>query len=270
MSAEPLLARLPQSLRSNRLLLSEREDWAGARVTTTANAAVLARPGPTGDVLMCVGDPDGVLDLLDGEARLAYRAQSVGAGWLSAPRSAALPASMLDALRLVPGPTWDWRALETGELDTSLLAACVTRAEALGGVIELDREAEAEAIRSVLREGNPRSTGDPLDAGEVAWYGVRSHGALVAVIGVTQLLGRPEGGSDASWHLHGLTVLPRVAGRGLGTALLATAMLAARGRGADWVSLGLYADNARARGIYDRLGFDVVAQMASFAPTRRG
>ena len=75
----------------------------------------------------------------------------------------------------------------------------------------------------------------------------------------------------ASWHVHGLGVLPAAAGQRHRDG-------ADRGRdargpaaGASWVSLGMYAQNDGARRIYRRLGFRTDAELTSFSPagTRR-
>ena len=52
-----------------------------------------------------------------------------------------------------------------------------------------------------------------------------------------------------------LVVAPAWQGRGLGAALLATAMTALRGRGASIVQLKVVTANAGARRLYERLGF---------------
>ena len=54
-----------------------------------------------------------------------------------------------------------------------------------------------------------------------------------------------------------LVVAPEWQGHGLGTALLATAMLALRGRGASEVQLKVVTANAGARRLYERMGFAV-------------
>jgi len=55
-----------------------------------------------------------------------------------------------------------------------------------------------------------------------------------------------------------LVVAPEWQGRGLGAALLATAMTALRGRGADEVQLKVVTANIGARRLYERMGFKQV------------
>ncbi|GMA31365.1 GNAT family N-acetyltransferase [Litorihabitans aurantiacus] len=259
MSAGPLPAPLPQVLETDLLILAEREDWAHGRAASTAGAALLARTTPQGEVLMARGAAVEVEDLLDAEARLRRRSGAEPALWLSAPRDVVVPARVLDALGLVPFSQWDWMALEA--------------ADALGGAdlpggtsiraVDVSSEAEVAVVREVLRRTNPRSTADPLAAPEVAWAGAYDGDALVGVFGARGEQGHGEG---ASWHLHGLGVLAEKRGRGLGRAL--TAHLAAVGlaAGADWISLGLYAENDAARRLYRRLGFTTRAEMSSYGP----
>ncbi|HEV2518596.1 MAG TPA: GNAT family N-acetyltransferase [Devosia sp.] len=55
-----------------------------------------------------------------------------------------------------------------------------------------------------------------------------------------------------------LVVAPEWQGHGLGAALLATAMLALRGRGANEVQLKVVTDNSAGRRLYTRMGFTAI------------
>src|SRR6266849_876174 len=74
--------------------------------------------------------------------------------------------------------------------------------------------------------------------------------------GVAVLRFRASIWSDAlECYLAELYVVPRRRGRGLGRALLETAMEVARARGADHMDLGTSEDDIAARSLYESLGF---------------
>ncbi len=58
-----------------------------------------------------------------------------------------------------------------------------------------------------------------------------------------------------SAHLEVLVVAAGCEGRGLATAMIAAAEAAARARGAESLSLNVFETNARARSLYERLGY---------------
>lgn len=252
---------LPAPFRSDLLLLAERDDWADARVVASAAAALLVRTSPQGDVLMSRGEPAEVLDLLDAEGRLRRRTGAERALWLSAPRGLTVPSWVLDALGLVPFSHWDWMAREPdADRDSSPVAALPDGYR----IRVIDTAAEAEAVRDVLRRTNPRSTADPLADREDAWSGAYDGDELVGVFGARREQGHGEHGF--SWHLHGLGVLESRRGAGLGGALTEHLTRAGFAAGADWVSLGLYAENDGARRLYRRAGFELHAAMSSYGP----
>ena len=247
---------IPPPFDTDRLLLAERADWERARIARTERAVLLVRPSAQGDILFARGEEHDVLDLLDAEGRLRHRAGAEPALWLSAPRTVAVPAWVLDALRLAPFSQWDWMSIATAP------AAPATGEGVL--VRELDRVGEADVVLDVLRRANPRSTADPRAEAEVAWWGAFRHEELLGAFGAR----REQGASDDgfSWHLHGLAVLEEARGAGVGAALTAALTREALARGADWVSLGLYAENDAARRLYRRLGFELLAAMSSYGP----
>lgn len=59
-----------------------------------------------------------------------------------------------------------------------------------------------------------------------------------------------------SAHLEAIVVQPQARGRGLGRKLLAHAEKASAARGAQSLSLHVFSNNLRARGLYDEAGFD--------------
>ena len=257
-------ANLPLRHR-DRLLLAERDDWTNARESRSGDAVLLVRSTTQGDVLMARGEAAGISDLLDAESRLRHRSGAEGALWLSAPRSVIVPAPVLDALELTRASGWDWMATHSPPVTEAAHGSPEQVAAIATSVRALDLDAYAPYIRSVLRQANPRSTADPAGNDEVAWWGAFCRGELIGVIGARRQQGDPER-RDISWHLHGLGVLPVVRGGGYGQALTAAATRDGLAAGADWVSLGLYADNEGARRLYTRLGFTLEAEMASYGP----
>jgi len=242
---------LPARWRTDRLVLSDAAVYRVDEVDGDDVAVLLTvtarRPGAT---VVGRGEAGGVRALL--EARLAA-GRLARAGWMSLPRGTAPGADALAALGLTRFSSWDWLV--------------TTDAPAPPGdhpVVELDRVAEAAAIRECLAAANPSTSADPAADGEAAWFGVRGADGLLGVMGASFRGGPVDGG--VSWHLHGLGVRPDARTAGLGSALTAAATRAALDRGAAWVSLGMYADNHAARRIYDRLGYAVHERFDSYRP----
>lgn len=289
---------LPDPLVDHPLLLAERGEWSAARVERTADAVLLVRPGAQGDVLFALGPDAGVLDLLDAEARLRYRSEARGAMWLSAPASVAVPAWVLDALGLAAFSRWDWlatteRPRERGHdagtvrlldrlADQDAIRAVLTAANPIStadpsaaGEVAWFGAYDGEALVGVIGAriaqgglGEDERGGRGADRVGSAW-GTASGTAPDSVsheASAEEPTVEPTDGEPFSWHLHGLAVLPQTRRRGLGAALTAAATAAGLDAGADWVSLGMYADNAGARRLYERLGFVTQARMASYGP----
>ncbi len=59
-----------------------------------------------------------------------------------------------------------------------------------------------------------------------------------------------------SAHLEALAVAPEAEGRGMGKALVTAAEETARARGAETMTLHVFGVNTRARGLYEKLGYD--------------
>lgn len=246
---------------TDRMLLGDRARWAGATVTRTPDERSLLVAADRGDrlVLFGRGDPGGVVDLLHARVEQQHAAgtgRADQAGWMSVPRGAVVPEEVLRGLRLEPFSTWDWLLAE----------APPAPVPGEGDVVVLEPGRDAAEITLCLGEANPGTTADPTGPHEAAWVGVRGRdGALDGVFGA-----QVRGGSDEtglSWHLHGLGVRPAARGRGLGAALTAALTRAGFAAGAEWVSLGMYADNDVARRLYHRLGYVTLAEFASFGPT---
>jgi ribosomal protein S18 acetylase RimI-like enzyme len=176
--------------------------------------------------------------------------------WLSLPRGADLPASVCEELGVEPLPGWDWMSATT-----------VADVPGTNRVERLDLSVDLPAIVDCLAAGNPTTDSDPAGPHEAGWWGVRDGDRLTGVIGAGSRGGTSAGG--VSWHLHGLGVRPEGRRSGLGTALMVAATAEGLAAGADWVSLGVWADNEPALRIYRRLGFRTDHQGRSYRPTER-
>ncbi len=173
--------------------------------------------------------------------------------WLSLPRTADLPDEVCDALAVRPQPGWDWMSTDAPPPPPNV-----------DGVVRLDPVTDADAIRDCLADSNPTTEADPAGRHEGGWWGAWDGDRLAGVIGAGTQVG--EDGRPARWHLHGLGVRPSVRTRGLGTALMVAATRGGFEAGAPWVSLGVWADNARAISIYQRLGYHTDHQRRSYRP----
>lgn len=241
------------------MLLGDRVRWDDVELSTPpddeARALLVAvhREGRT--TLLGRGDAAGVVTLVEEWVR---RRGAAGlprpVGWMSVPRGADVPADLLTELGLARFSSWDWMATDREP----------PAAAAEPHVVVLEPARDADAIRGCLADSNPGTTADPTGPLEAAWFGVRDGARLVGVAGASLRGGRSDEGF--SWHLHGLGVRPGARARGLGAALTAAVTRAGLADGAQWVSLGMYADNDAARRIYRRLGYLTEGRFASFGP----
>ncbi|GIG20399.1 hypothetical protein Cch01nite_11230 [Cellulomonas chitinilytica] len=256
-----LLDRLPEVWRRHRMLDGVDGRWRDAVVVGDGRAVLLASPSPRGPFVLTLGGAPEVERLL---ADVVARRHEPGSplaragfvdrvGWLNVARGAQVPVSVLSALRLAPFSVWDW--LSTEHAPPARAGDSVVR--------RLDPAAEADAVRACLALGNPGTSADPAGPGEAGWWGVDGPDGLLGVVGATS---RGAASGVASWHVHGLGVVPAARSAGLGTALTRVAVRQAFAEGMAFVSLGMYAENAVARRLYARLGFTVDAELASFGP----
>ncbi|WP_019137091.1 GNAT family N-acetyltransferase [Cellulomonas massiliensis] len=249
-----LAGALPVAWRGDRYLSAIGARWACARVLGDEDGVLLVlEHDDGGPSLAGRGDPRTVGRLLASLHDPSPR-WSAPAHWLSVPRGTPVDRAQLDALGLEPFSTWDW--MSTASAPAPQAGEAVVR--------PLDREREAEAARACLRVANPSTTADPTGPDEAGWWAVERDGAVVGVIGARREPGTRAG--EQSWHLHGLGVLPTARRTGAGAALTAAATRGALEAGAEFVSLGMYADNDGARRIYRRLGFRTDAENASYGP----
>lgn len=78
-----------------------------------------------------------------------------------------------------------------------------------------------------------------------------------SVLGFSMVRFRPELLShEPSAHLEALALDKRAEGKGIAKALLVAAEAAAKAEGAQSMTLHVFAVNARARGLYERAGYD--------------
>jgi ribosomal protein S18 acetylase RimI-like enzyme len=243
---------IPPRWRADRLLVEEAAHLSDARVVGDDDGFVVLAPHRSGlDVTGYGHDerPARIVADLVASGELA-----APLGWMTMPRAADLPASVCAALHVTPlEPGWDWMSIDATPAPA-----------ATDGVVALDPARDAEAIRDCLAEANPTTEADPSGPREAGWWGSWRGDRLAGVIGA----GRRDGpdGTPMRWHLHGLGVRPSVRTRGLGTALMVAATRAGFAAGAPWVSLGVWADNARAISIYRRLGYHTDHERRSYRP----
>jgi len=255
-----LLDRLPEGWRRHRMLGGLDARWQDAVVVGDDHAVLLASPSPRGPFLLTLGAGPHVEGLLTDVAAcrqepgspLARAGFVDRAAWLNVTRAAEVPAAVLAALGLAPFSEWDW--LSTDQAPPAHDGEPTVR--------RLDPGAEADAIRACLAVGNPGTSADPTRPGEAGWWGADGPDGLLGVVGATARAAH----GPASWHVHGLGVVPDARTGGLGTALTRAAVRQAFADGVAFVSLGMYAENAVARRLYTRLGFTLDAALASFGP----
>ena len=138
-----------------------------------------------------------------------------------------------------------WMSIDGTDWDFRWLAAPPPVQPGEDAVAPVDDDA---AVATLLAESSPTASALPGDSGIRRWFGIRLDGALVACAADTS-------GATGVGHLSSIAVHPSARGRGLGRAI--TAGLARRmfDEGCDMVTLGMYADNAYGRAMYDALGF---------------
>lgn len=117
-------------------------------------------------------------------------------------------------------------------------------------------EEDEEAITELLTLVSPATSAWPGDAKVRRWAGIREDGRLLACLADTTAVA-------GVGHISAIAVHTDARGRALGPSITAWAMRRMLAAGADVVTLGVYADNAVALRMYDRLGFTVDRAMTS-------
>ena len=213
-----------------------RRAWVLGRAVVVDGTRARPRDVPTGPVFTCLGPPDDLAELM---GQLPCR---VPAPWRLIVEVASYDA-VPDAWRQRSHHRWHW-------MTTTIAPDRVPAAELM-----VD---DREQIDALLDVANPDSFARPGTDGIDAWLGVRSRAAgdLVAVGAVLRM-------ADRTGHLRGVSVLPSVRGRGLGTALSAALTARALVGGSGVATLGVYVDNPAAVAIYAGLGYAVAHTFAS-------
>lgn len=210
--------------------------------------AVLELVHDTGrPVLTAVGDPERLAALL---TRVRDDLDAPPRGVTLTRGTGALASGVLTGWGLAWGSDWD-RMMTTvaPELPGGSLAE------------RIDLERDIGAVVDLLEAANPHSNHRPDQPGR-DWYGTWSDDGTLSAVGALI----PRDGADGPFaHLGGIATRPDQRGRGLGTAV--TARLTRAGIAAyGLVTLGLYADNAPARRVYERLGFRVIHEVETWRP----
>ncbi|HYN29223.1 MAG TPA: GNAT family N-acetyltransferase [Dermatophilaceae bacterium] len=207
----------------------------GAQAVGPGSVAFARRTRARGVSLVLLGSAAGVTDLVSRPEVRAWAAGLDAARAVSAPRGA--DAAVPGALGAGDATQWEW-------MWTTRALPDVPGQER----VQVLDESHREALLAFLGAHNPRTHGQPFARPGQLWVGVRDRrGALVAI-------GCSEPNPAGAPHLAGITVAPGLRGHGLGAAV--TAYLTSEGVGRTGVcTLGMYADNDRARALYHRLGY---------------
>jgi ribosomal protein S18 acetylase RimI-like enzyme len=155
------------------------------------------------------------------------------------------PRQRLTVPRGTPPHLPAWVSMEMTDWDLRWLGAPPPEQPGESAVEDIAEEAEVAAL---LEASSPTASALPGDPAVRRWVGIRRGSALVACAADTSA-------ATGVGHLSSIAVHPSARGRGLGAVV--TAALARRlfAEGCDIVTLGMYADNAYGRAMYDRLGF---------------
>lgn len=104
-------------------------------------------------------------------------------------------------------------------------------------------------VSALLEIASPTSSAQPGDVRVQRWVGIHGpHGRLLACAADTS-------GSTGVGHLSSIAVDPASRGQSLGRTITAALTRDLFSAGCDMVTLGMYADNAAGRALYDALGF---------------
>jgi ribosomal protein S18 acetylase RimI-like enzyme len=105
-----------------------------------------------------------------------------------------------------------------------------------------------DRVAALLALASPTASARAGDPAVRRWYGLVEGGRLLACAADTSA-------ATGVGHVSSVAVAPDARGRGLGRAVTAALTRSLLQGGCDVVTLGLYADNAAARAMYDALGF---------------
>jgi GNAT superfamily N-acetyltransferase len=218
---------------------------------TEGQAVVVHRMRDTLPQLIALGTAGEVAVLLDVAAAALPHEQLVGGSvrlTIEVEAAAGLPAT----LRMVGehADRWEWMWSRT-------------QPPALDREREVRWTEDMDAVKALLALANPRHHGRPGDPDIRGWAAVHdTDGALLCTGALVDLdTGVP--------HLRSITTSPRARGQGLGAAVSAFLTREALRSDPPAVSLGLYSDNATARRLYLRLGYQPSHALISGPLVRR-
>lgn len=209
--------------------------------------AVWSRPGHDGSGLRLsgVGEPGDAADLaleIAGTNPVARDGASTGdsrlhaslpAGWVSS-----LPEGFASVFEIAVGRDWDWMWTE----DAPPAQPAEEAVSWLGN-------GDEQEIRSLLHEVSPGASTWPGDDRARRWAGLRApDGRLAAILADTSR-------HDAVGEVSSVATAYGYRGRGYAAALVAWTTRRFFVEGAELATLGMYADNATARRLYERLGY---------------
>ncbi|KQX66729.1 GNAT family N-acetyltransferase [Angustibacter sp. Root456] len=171
--------------------------------------------------------------------------QAPDADWATLPHGT-LALGVADVVDASVGDDWDW-------MQATRPPAPHPRADE---VTDLGHAHGAE-VTALLAVANPRASAAAGSPHTLTWHGVLGDdGELLACGAHTESVpGVP--------HLASIATRPDVRGRGYGEAVTSSLTRAALLGGRPVVTLGMYADNAVARRLYERLGFGGVHRWSS-------
>lgn len=136
-----------------------------------------------------------------------------------------------------------WVALDGGDWDFRWISGPPAPQPGEERVIE----PQDEEVLELLALASPTASAQPGNPEVLAWVGIRGERGLLACAADTSA-------ATGVGHVSSIAVHPSARGKGLGAAVTAAIMRRMFAAGSDLVTLGMYADNAAGRALYDHLG----------------
>ncbi|BDZ43498.1 hypothetical protein GCM10025865_27970 [Paraoerskovia sediminicola] len=208
---------------------------------------VLGEPGAAADLLLDVASAGGLPSPQDRDEVVVGGCVPRGMPSPVGRGTSALDARLPEILHRPPTSSWDWFWFSAHPDALARPGPAVT---------EVPPGGARDAVVDCLRVANPGAELDPRDP-STRWWGARSDdgpaGVLSAVAGAHPAV--------TGWEIGGIATLPDARGRGLAGAVLRAATRAALAD-AGLATLGMYADNASGRRLYESAGY-VVGQRFS-------